>query len=81
MFECLQLENKLHAAEDVRLQKQVELQEKKRVREERARKAREKAKRMKQEGGEELDYEIEKDDAFNADGNDYYLLSSMSFHF
>ena len=36
------------------------------MREERARKARERAKKLKQDGGEELDYEIEKDDAFNA---------------
>ena len=47
--------------------KQGELDKKKQLREERAKLVRDRARRKK-EGGEELDYEIEQDDAFNVEG-------------
>ena len=62
------MHDKIQAAEELRLQKQHELEEKKRAREERARKARERAKRMKEAGDDDLDYEIERDETNDGDG-------------
>ena len=67
VYEQKTMHDKIQAAEEARLEKQRQLEEKKRAREERARKAREKAKRLK-ETGEDLDYEIEKDENCDADG-------------
>lgn len=65
-----ELETKLQAAEEARGLKQSELDKKKQLREERAKLVRDRARRKK-EGGDELDYEIERDDAFNVDENSW----------
>ena len=51
-----------------------ELEEKKRRREERAKRAKERAMRMKTESGENIDFEVEKDEEYNADDRKFLLL-------
>ena len=67
-----QIENKLQSAEMKREAKQRQMEERKKIREERARRARERAKKIKQDD-DGMDFELEKDEAFNADDGELHL--------
>ncbi|XP_013409115.1 trichohyalin [Lingula anatina] len=68
-----QMEEQQKSAGKNREVRQQEIIEKQKRREERARKARERALKLQQMNTEELDFDVEKDEAFNADDNDSWL--------
>ncbi|XP_071785677.1 uncharacterized protein [Asterias amurensis] len=67
------LEDKITSAEKNRARQSAELQAKQRIRELKASQAREKAKRLNQNLEDDVNFDVEKDETFNADDADSWL--------